>query len=205
MALETMVSNYDKVTEKYVTTGPHTLYEGAVLEVVSRCERIMSDVYANVSYAVCWDAEKGALVDWCFADSEFGYRTGHISVVVDATPETLAAVAAYKAAQEEERKARELASKEAARVAALATPEKGKIVVVARGRKVAKGLVGEVIWVGFGNAFKSWLPAPRRAGVKPLDGGEVVWLDAKHLDVLAQNESEYHVAQAAAMAGKAAA
>lgn len=197
MALVTMVSEW--TDGKYVTTGPHTLYPGAVLSTFSRCERIMSDVYADVFYAECWDAEKGAVVERAYGNSEFGQNTAHLSVEVDATPETLAAVAAWKAAEEAKRAAAEAAAAEAARVAELAYPRKGKVVVVARGRKVKKGLVGEVIWMGWGNAFKPWLPAPMRAGVQPLDGGEVVWLDAKHLDVLAQSMESY------VPAGKAAA
>lgn len=198
MALVTMISKYNADYSKYETTGPHTLYVGAVLRTFSRCERIMSDVYANVSYAECWDAEKGAVIEWAYGNSEFGTHSAHLSVEVDATPETLAAVEAWKAAEEAKHLAAKAAADEAARVAELATPRKGKVVVVARGRKVKKGLVGEVIWMGWGRAFKDWLPAPMRAGVQPLDGGEVVWLDAKHLDVVAQDVESYVPAAKAA-------
>jgi biotin carboxyl carrier protein len=190
MALVTMVSTYEDGT--YTVTGPHTLYTGAVLRTFSRCERIMSDVYADVTYAECWDAEKGKLVEWAYANSEFGYHSHHLSVEVDATPETLAAVAAYKVKLEEAAAAAREAAKEAARQAELATPRKGKVVVVARGRKVKKGTTGTVIWYGAGKSF-GYGPAPMRAGVKDANG-EVHWVDAKHLDVLAQSESESAVA-----------
>jgi hypothetical protein len=183
MALVTMISDY--VDGKFSTTGPHTLYVGAVVRTFSRCERIMSDVYADVSYAECWDAEKGKLVEWPYANSEFGYHTNHLSVEVDATPETLAAVAAYKAEKERQAEEARQAAREAARLAELATPRKGKVVVVARGRKVAKGTTGTVIWYGPGKSF-GYGPAPMRVGVKDA-AGTVHWLDAKNVDVVAQS------------------
>lgn len=194
MALVTKISDY--VDGKYVTTGPHTLYVGAVLRTFSRCERIMSDVYADVSYAECWDAEKGKLVEWAYANSEFGYHTNHVSVEADATPETLAAVAAYKAKLAAEAAAAREAAKEAARKAELATPYKGKVVVVARGRKVAKGTTGVVVWYGAGKSF-GYGPAPMRVGVKDA-AGEVHWTDAKNVDVVAQSEAELATAPKAA-------
>lgn len=193
MALVTMVGTYENGT--YTVTGPHTLYTGAVVRLHSKCERIMSDVYADVTYAECWDAEKGALVNWAYSNSEFGYHNHHVSVEVDATPETLAAVAAYKAKLEAEAAAAREAAKEAARKAELATPYKGKVVVVARGRKVPKGTTGTVIWYGAGKSF-GYGPAPMRAGVKDA-AGEVHWVDAKHLDVLAQSEAELAATKAA--------
>lgn len=205
MALVTMISKYTADYSKLETTGPHTLFTGAVIRTLSRCEKIMSDVYADVSYAECWDAEQGKLVEWTLGNSEFGRHGNVISVEVDATPETLAAVEAWKAAEEIKRLAAVAAAKEAARLADLATPDKGKIVVVARGRKVAKGTVGEVFWVGVGRAFKPWLPAPVRCGIRVTNGQsplheETVWVEMKHLDVLAQSSEEYE-----ATTGKAAA
>lgn len=72
-----------------------------------------------------------------------------LGAVVNGSEAEVAAYAAYKAAKDEawygEQKARRaaIASEEEARAVS-----KGKLVIVARGRKVAKGTVGVVAWIG---------------------------------------------------------
>ncbi len=192
MALVTMVSVWDAAKAKYDTTGPHTLYVGAVLGKVSRCERIMSDVYADVTYVQYWDATKGTVGEDQICTSEFGYHNAYISHEVDATPETLAAVEAWKAAAVAAQKASEERARQARVQAELDTPRKGKVAVVRRGRKVPKGTTGEVVWYGAGKSF-GYGPAPMRCGLKTADG-TVVWVDAKHCDVVAQSVTEMTVA-----------
>jgi hypothetical protein len=174
-----MISKYE--AGSYVVTGPHTLFAGAVVRLFTREEQIMSDVWATVSYAECWDAVNGRLVSEAYSNSEFGYHIHHISVEVDATAETLEAVAAFKAEQVRKEAARKEAAREAERQVELKTPRVGKIVVVARGRKVPKGTTGVVIWYGPGKAYSG--PAPMRVGVKDSTG-EVHWTDAKNVDVI---------------------
>jgi hypothetical protein len=135
-----------------------------------------SDFYASV-----WDDAAGCLREVMYATTRgWSYPNG---AAVDATPEVLAKVAAWREA--------EAAAYRAAEAAAEAKfPSVGKTVKVVRGRKVAHGLVGEVFWVGkdkfkvarvrkYGNpmaealGFHKWDAARYRVGLRLADGSKV--------------------------------
>lgn len=149
-------------------------YVGATIETFSRDERIMSDVWAYVTYARVWDAETGSPKTIRLQTE--GWEAS-ATAVVDATPEVLAAYEAWKVEQEAKR-----AAEEAARQAALAAweakqPRRGRIIKVVKGRKVPKGTVGVCIWIGDGYYGQ-------RVGLK-TDDGEVYWTAASNVEAVA--------------------
>jgi len=146
-------------------------YDGAVIGQINREVRVMSDVWAIGHFAEVWTGSEVRLV--AVGDCEFGdYGT----IVPDATPEALAAASQWKARREEEKREaerRERARREEERAKVVA---KGKRVIVARGRKVPKGIEGVVFWLGLGK----W---GHRAGIK-TKAGDVHWIAAANLDVV---------------------
>ena len=142
-----MITYRNPFTEKFengcsVLDKPKPTYEGATLKAYWQTERVMSDVWDSVYHADVWDGEKVTTL-W------LGYEYGdNDTVTVDATPEVLAAVAAWEKAEQDrkgleaEEKRKWLAECEAKRVTV------GKTVKVVRGRKVALGTTGKVLWMG---------------------------------------------------------
>lgn len=133
-------------------------YDGVVLGTTGRDERIMSDVWAWITYAKVWDGTK--VIDVPIKNSEFGdYGTA----TIDATDAVKSAVAAWEAAEAAKRA-------EAARLDAIARVMaeagrvgRGKTVIVVKGRKLPKGFTGRVFWLGdtkYG----------RRVGIETADG-----------------------------------
>jgi hypothetical protein len=130
-------------------------------------------------YAVAWDAEKGE-------SREVGYATTrgwtyNNSASVDATPEVLAAYAAYRA--ERQRQAAEDAAAIEAEV-----PREGRHVRVAKGRKVPVGTEGTVFWYGTDKyaARRNWLLDDGRAGYRigfRTAGGEKFFTAATNVEV----------------------
>lgn len=144
---------------------------GLVLTTVTKCERIMSDVWSDTTYAVVWDPETAAPRQVFLNCAEFGRNA---TAEVDATAEVVAAYDAWLAARAAEAKAADEARWEADAEARVRQVKKGHQVVVARGRKVKKGTIGRVFWIGPGNFGP-------RAGIE-TDAGETVWTALDNLD-----------------------
>ena len=90
-------------------------------------------------YAVCWDEEQGKVVTIEYDTTRCG---GYGTATIDATKEVLAKVYRYYkrlATATFDTYGNEHIAK---------TISKGDEVVVVRGRKVAKGSVGKVFWIG---------------------------------------------------------
>lgn len=90
-------------------------------------------------YAVCWDEELGKVVTIEYDTTRFG---GYGSATVDATEDVLAKVYRYYkkgATKSFDEHDNEYLAK---------IIHKGDDVVVVRGRKVAKGSIGKVFWIG---------------------------------------------------------
>lgn len=141
-------------------------YVGCVLSTGSRVIRVMSDVWSDEHYAVVWTGTDTKSVTLSVA--EFG-TSAHATV--DATPEVVAAYEVWKAeqdrlSQEAAERAYQAQREEEAREACLSF-DKGDRVKVFKGRKVAKGTTGVVIWKGHGD----W---GLRVGIKD-DAGTVHW------------------------------
>lgn len=143
-------------------------YVGRVLDTYNRTVQVMSDDWALVAFATVLDD-----------NGDFVEREAGVNVEVDASPELVARWeewrtlrAEFKAVQDRVRAARK-AAKDAATEAA--TPRKGKLVVVAKGRKVPIGTAGEVLWEGQG----TYGPTSK---IRTTDGTEV-WIATSNLEV----------------------
>jgi len=116
----------------YGETG--VMYEDCVLDTYERNGYDDSDWYA-----VCWDAEKGRVVDVNYDTTRCG---GSGWAEIDATEDTLRSVYRfYKAVARGQFDSRY--NKEQAMAV-----RKGDTVKVIRGRKIPKGGIGRVFWVG---------------------------------------------------------
>jgi hypothetical protein len=135
MGVEETSKSEPKMSIKNVKTGTET-FAGKVVKVDRREERIMSDVWDWVTYAVV------IMPDGTFYEFPISYEE---TAAADTTPEELAAYWEWwKAKNLAEAKA---AADRAAEIEA-ATIRVGKTVEVVRGRKVAIGTVGKVFWIG---------------------------------------------------------
>lgn len=105
-------------------------------------------------HATVWNATTGQPQDVFYRD-DFG-SNGYFEV--DATADVLQAYAAYTAKVDAERTAY-LAKLEFDRL------ERGKVVSVNRGRKVAKGTIGQVFWIG-NNGYGESIGIVTLTGVK---------------------------------------
>jgi hypothetical protein len=159
-----------KTTRKHSWPCNYTAFKcegvGATIKEYSDVERIMSDVYADVGYALIWDAELGAPRSIRLWTEGFSADGSNV-VTIDATPEVLAAYEAYKSAKAAEKRAEEAARYAAIEAARAKEPRRDRTVKVVRGRKVPKGTVGVCIWIGAGDYGP-------RCGLKTADG-EVYW------------------------------
>jgi hypothetical protein len=158
-----------------------TTHEGLVVsESWTREVRAMSDVYCDASYVRVWNpttqtTETVSLGYQFECNSTYGHST------VDADAATLAEIskqddeakATRKAAQE----AHALQQAEARRLTAHNAPDYGKQMRVVRGRKVAKGTVGQVFWMRDGRVGLD-LTGRRNANNRRAD---VAWVDAAYL------------------------
>ncbi len=149
-------------------------HAGRVLRFESRDERIMSDVYALVKYAIVIEPTTGAEISVRVGDCEFG--TSYESYAVDATPEAIALHGEWCIRRDHAERCARQAADAAARARAERQLRKGKRCVVARGRKVPKGTEGVCIWIGDGHYGE-------RCGVKD-DSGTVHWTASKNVDVI---------------------
>lgn len=152
----------------------HTTHVGMVLADIEHNGYDDSDFCA-----VVWTGEGTREV--CYGTTRYGYPRGN-GAIVDATPEVRAE---YDAWREGLRRGRAFAEAEAE----AARPRVGSRVVVTRGRKVAKGTRGVVMWVGtarYGASVRT------RVGIATSDRrdtsgryADVVWTDASNVDVVA--------------------
>lgn len=142
---------YDKVAQdsgrKLEKT--ETTHEGLVVKAEWKADaRVMSDIYAIGTYCEVFNptenrVEKVLLRTTFELESHYGFATVDIC---DGPYE-----AQYVAYLVEKARKDLVKRQEAARLRAEArfhTPEKGKVMQVVRGRKVAVGTIGRVFWVG---------------------------------------------------------
>ena len=175
----------ERTKQLYISLVPKDVrYEGAVLWDGERNYYDDSDFYA-----VVWDDEKNAPKEVGYATTRgWTYNNG---AAVDATPDVLAKFAAWQA------KERALSHLLGLRNGA-AEAHSGAKVVVAKGRKIAKGKTGTVFGVQHctfanyhGKTYKIW--------VKWDDGSGADMVDVKNLTVT-EARSDVAAALAAAVA-----
>jgi hypothetical protein len=168
--------------------GEAVTHRGLVIGTVGRNEQVMSDMWEFFNYAIVWDVAEGHPREINVGSPGIGAYT-LAEVEVDASVAIQALADAYDAAREEsgQAKAALAYADEEARldVEDWGEVEKGKVMVVARGRKVAKGTTGKVVWYGPSKGSYGGI----RAGIATDDERDasgrhvnVVFVDAKHLD-----------------------
>jgi hypothetical protein len=157
----------------------------------TREERVMSDIYADVTYITVWDPKACKPTDVALAyHFDLGaYSRGLATVDFD---ETRPDYVAYLAAREEAARKAEVARLKAeaeARVerakAKVLKLEKGAEVVVTSGRKVPRGTRGTVIWTGDGNYGP-------RVGIKDASG-EAHWTAESNVTVVLPGKDPSYV------------
>lgn len=155
-----------------------TTHEGLVLGKKTICQRVMSDIYSDETYAIVWNPEKGETqnvhIGSCF-ECFFGPWG---SAEVDATDETRSSLASHEAKKAAERAEIERVAAAVRREEERKRPARGKTLRVVRGRKVPRGTVGECFWMGpdkFGNGY--------RVGIKD-ENGTVHWTAESNCEVV---------------------
>lgn len=118
---------------------PRPTFAGVTLRTIVRTERVMSDVWDDLNYAQIWDGSKVR---------EIWYTPGKSTVVVDATPDVVAAANAYLVSVEVARLQREREDRINRAKSETREFRRGRRVIVVAGRKLAKGETGEIFWYG---------------------------------------------------------
>ena len=183
-------SSYNRPVEKTWTT-----HEGLVVGAeFTRCERVMSDVYADVSYCRVWNpTTKTVKTVTLGTHFELCFKYGNAEV--DAPAHILKAVelqeeVAQQAAQQVHQERLEREAREAA-LHDWHIPQRGMLMQVVRGCKVKKGTIGRVFWL---DDFRS----PTRVGLATsqvkVNGRyrDVAWVDAAYLQNM-KPHPEYEV------------
>jgi len=170
MALTKIDRKWDDATKTtVVVVANESEHVGRVLDIYSKVERIMSDVWDDVSYAVVL-LDDGSTQTIHLGTTEFGWN---YKAEIDAPAQVIAdwkarVEAAAKAAHEARMKyeAEERAKQYEAdcKRSALA-PTKGRTVTVVKGRKVPVGTAGVVVWEG-SDSFRG----EARIGIKDASG-----------------------------------
>jgi hypothetical protein len=148
-------------------------FEGRVVgSRIAQGVRIMSDVWANLTYAVVWCDKNDAPFEIQVRNSEFGGETSQWDV--DGSGEVMVKYTAWRGdfliAREKAAEIRKIADDKRSAEEAEANAKnrahavrKGGKVKVVKGRKVPKGTVGECFWEGGGQYGP-------RIGLKEADG-----------------------------------
>ena len=182
----------------YIVERNETFAVGKTVKVFTRCERIMSDVWEDVTYAVVnnpennetpWETVRVAITgSW----GEWGGSWG--TAEVDAPAEL---IQEYETWVKNEHAQRERAANELRARSYRATLEKGKIVQVVTGRKVPKGTVGKVFWIGSDQyGQKCGIALTPRKGKTTKNGKtfdsylDVVFVATKNVQVLGAESQE---------------
>jgi hypothetical protein len=157
MAIHTVEGSYVAATKSYTYGEPVVTFEGRVCIVKTECERIMSDVWEDVTRALVYTPEtRGTMPKWAWKlqDSDYVWLAvkTHGEMYSAKTHAEVDAPAEIIARYHEQNNAR-IAAEKAAYEAEQARERrlqitKGKVVKVVKGRKVAKGTTGLVFWEG---------------------------------------------------------
>ena len=150
------------ITTKKDDGSVEVQFAGCVVEINVREERVMSDVYANVSRAIVYNVV-GDKFEEVYVRAHFELDAGHTTATVDATQAVKDLYEAHKFVQECESKLNDAKRFRAQQLAALKAPLPGRTVKVVKGRKVPVGTVGECMRVHDGEYG-------RRVMLRTLDG-----------------------------------
>ena len=171
--------------EKAVETPAGETHQGMVIKAYWKTYQVMSDIWEDHPTVLVWDGAKPREFSINYhRGGEFGLAdlewNGHYygDAEVDATPETLAAYAAWtKAREDAEREQRRAAAQERAEREAR-EPKAGRWVKVVRGRKVPQGIQGLCFWKGCTRYGE-------RVGVQVGDEqNEVIWTASSNVEAM---------------------
>jgi hypothetical protein len=121
-------------------------FVGCVVLIRNRVERIMSDVWDDVTYAVVWDAEATAFREVHVRCSEFSGHWRACVATVDGTPEVFELYEAHLVGDLFRKKLDAYDREVYARLVEAATIRNGRKVRVVRGRKIPQGTEGIVFY-----------------------------------------------------------
>ena len=158
-----------------------TSHEGLVVsESWTREERVMSDVYANVTYVNVWNPDTEDVERINLGEHfELGFKFG--TSTLDASSEILDEVARReveaKRLADEKWESRRIADSRKRVEDLFNVPVRGKVMEVVRGRKVAKGTVGTVFWIGDGRVGLALSDAKDASGRNK----DVAWVNSEYL------------------------
>lgn len=162
-------------------------YEGCVVRLFSKEERIMSDVWAYVDYAIVWDATEEKFLTIVTGNSEFSGGFQAAVKKIDATSEVFEYYEAYLCGIQFRTAEGHNDSAYARELEIRRTITKGKTVRVNRGRKVPQGTQGVVFWM----KDDRW---GTRLGIATSDRkndrgyhADVTWVAASNCDVINPN------------------
>jgi hypothetical protein len=112
-------------------------------------ERVMSDIYADVSYTKVWNPEKQC-IETIHLKAHFELDHSDVKVEVDALPEYRQAALEWEAEQERQRAEAEAKRQRAEAEKEARKPRRGAMVEVIRKNKrlPEKGTIGVCIWTG---------------------------------------------------------
>lgn len=192
--------NQESLPPGYILEKDEISYEGRVMSVTWKEERIMSDVWENVTRAMVFSPETVGQKTYEYGPvQESPYISVHVhttgnylsfgDAVVDCDPEI---IAQWTRECEEKRQRMEAEHRESTARAYRAEVVNGKIVSVNRGRKVPKGTTGKVFWIGNNGYGQSvGIATSTRKGMKPGRNGrsyesflDVVFVSMANVDVV---------------------
>jgi len=153
-------------------------HEGLVLSVEKTVDRVMSDVYADATYANVWNPETEK-IDRVLIGLAFECYQGPWG---HAEEDAADAIHEHLARKKAERRA---AIVDAAREREAARPAKGKTLRVIKGRKTPIGTTGECIWEG----PDKYHAHAHRVGIKD-HRGEVHWTSANNVEVVRESPED---------------
>lgn len=143
-----MITTYE-ITESGAYINVKTSHQGCVVRVYTDDYRAMSDIYTTAKFADIWCTETSSVRYRYMFDSGLhpeDPKHGDANVDINEGPHR-AAYAAYLEKVEAARQRKIEDERAAAEAQLLHRPEKGKRMVVVRGRKVKPGTVGVVFWI----------------------------------------------------------
>jgi hypothetical protein len=159
-----------------------TSYTGCTLKTYGESVQVMSDIFEYHTYALVFNNDSGEFTSIFLHSDYAGSRDPKREATVDATEEVLDLYEAHTAMVEAKKTLERAEARRAEALAEVRTPSRGKMLKVVKGRKIAKGTVGECTWYGEGRVYGYSALAPMRVGMKV--NNEVVYTDACNVEVV---------------------
>ena len=158
-----------------------TEYVGMVVAVEATCDRVMSDVWENVTRAVVYDTVSGGFKKIIVSCE--GYNKKWVYYAVDATELVKEAYNVWCLAKKYASALNDYDNNQRRLYEDRITPNNGKWVIVERGRKVPHGTRGLVFWTGTDNYNKTKIGIAVTNRKENNRYTDVVWTAASNCEV----------------------